>query len=149
MLIRKKIVRDFHHMEKDFGDLTINIYLWIMLYAVVLWLISFCLKIFWILFFHSFPDWYWCLIEKFLSKCIYLLQVFSQFTEILLQKNDITSYDYQRFDSSILFIMWIRFYLKTKLDDGIKAIERYISSGTVYNIFLNYYIILYSKLKTS
>lgn len=80
---------------------------------------------------------------------IYLLQVFSQFTEILLQKNDITSYDYQRFDSSILFIMWIRFYLKTKLDDGIKAIERYISSGTVYNIFLNYYIILYSKLKTS
>lgn len=23
----KKIVRDFHHMEKDFGDLTINIYL--------------------------------------------------------------------------------------------------------------------------
>lgn len=66
---------------------------------------------------------------------IYLLQVFSQFTEILLQKNDITSYDYQRFDSSILFIMWIRFYLKTKLDDGIKAIERYISSGTVYNFF--------------
>lgn len=65
----KKIVRDFHHMEKDFGDLTINIYLWIMLYAVVLWLISFCLKIFWILFFHSFPDRYWCLIEKFLSKC--------------------------------------------------------------------------------
>lgn len=80
---------------------------------------------------------------------IYLLQVFSQFTEILLQKNDITSYDYQRFDSSILFIMWIRFYLKTKLDDGIKAIERYISSETVYNFFLNYYIILYSKLKTS
>lgn len=80
---------------------------------------------------------------------IYLLQVFSQFTEILLQKNDITSYDYQRFDSSILFIMWIRFYLKTKLDDGIKAIERYISSGTVYNFFKNYYIILYSKLKTS
>lgn len=80
---------------------------------------------------------------------IYLLQVFSQFTEILLQKNDITSYDYQRFDSSILFIMWIRFYLKTKLDDGIKAIERYISSGTAYNFFLNYYIILYSKLKTS
>lgn len=80
---------------------------------------------------------------------IYLLQVFSQFTEILLQKNDITSYDYQRFDSSILFIMWIRFYLKTKLDDGIKAIERYISSGTVYKFFLNYYIILYSKLKTS
>lgn len=80
---------------------------------------------------------------------IYLLQVFSQFTEILLQKNDITSYDYQRFDSSILFIMWIRFYLKTKLDDGIKAIERYISSGTVYNFFLNYYIILYSKFKTS
>lgn len=66
---------------------------------------------------------------------IYLLQVFSQFTEILLQKNDITSYDYQRFDSSILFIMWIRFYLKTKLGDGIKAIERYISSGTVYNFF--------------
>lgn len=66
---------------------------------------------------------------------IYLLQVFSQFTEILLQKNDITSYDYQRFDSSILFIMWITFYLKTKLDDGIKAIERYISSGTVYNFF--------------
>lgn len=66
---------------------------------------------------------------------IYLLQVFSQFTEILLQKNDNTSYDYQRFDSSILFIMWIRFYLKTKLDDGIKAIERYISSGTVYNFF--------------
>lgn len=66
---------------------------------------------------------------------IYLLQVFSQFTEILLQKNDITSYDYQRFDSSILFIMWIRFYLKTKLDDVIKAIERYISSGTVYNFF--------------
>lgn len=27
MLLRKKIVRDFHHMEKDFGDLTINIYL--------------------------------------------------------------------------------------------------------------------------
>lgn len=80
---------------------------------------------------------------------IYLLQVFSQFTEILLQKNDITSYDYQKFDSSILFIMWIRFYLKTKLDDGIKAIERYISSGTVYNFFKNYYIILYSKLKTS
>lgn len=80
---------------------------------------------------------------------IYLLQVFSQFTEILLQKNDITSYDYQRFDSSILFIMWIRFYLKTKLDDGMKAIERYISSGTVYNFFKNYYIILYSKLKTS
>lgn len=80
---------------------------------------------------------------------IYLLQVFSQFTEILLQKNDITSYDYQRFYSSILFIMWIRFYLKTKLDDGIKAIERYISSGTVYNFFKNYYIILYSKLKTS
>lgn len=80
---------------------------------------------------------------------IYLLQVFYQFTEILLQKNDITSYDYQRFDSSILFIMWIRFYLKTKLDDGIKAIERYISSGTVYNFFKNYYIILYSKLKTS
>lgn len=80
---------------------------------------------------------------------IYLLQVFSQFTEILLQKNDITSYDYQRFDSSILFIMWIRFYLKTKLDDGIKAIERYISSGTVYNFFKNYYIILYSILKTS
>lgn len=80
---------------------------------------------------------------------IYLLQVFSQFTEILLQKNDITSYDYQRFDSSILFIMWIRFYLKTKLDDGIKAIERYISSGTVYNFFKNYYIILYSKLKTN
>lgn len=80
---------------------------------------------------------------------IYLLQVFSQFTEILLQKNDITSYDYQRFDSSILFIMWIRFYLKTKLDDGIKAIERYISSGTVYTFFKNYYIILYSKLKAS
>lgn len=47
----KKIVRDFHHMEKDFGDLPINIYLWIMLYAVVLLLISFCLKYFEFYFF--------------------------------------------------------------------------------------------------
>lgn len=48
---KKKIVRDFHHMEKDFGDLPINIYLWIMLYAVVLLLISFCLKYFEFYFF--------------------------------------------------------------------------------------------------
>lgn len=61
----------------------------------------------------------------------YLLQVFSQFTEMLLKKNDITSYDYQRFKSSILFIMWIRLYLKPNLEDGIKTIERYISSGNV------------------
>lgn len=61
----------------------------------------------------------------------YLLQVFSQFTEMLLKKNDITSYDYQRFKSSILFIMWIRLYLKPNLEDSIKTIERYISSGNV------------------
>lgn len=61
----------------------------------------------------------------------YLSQVFSQFTEMLLKKNDITSYDYQRFESSILFIMWIRLYLKPNLEDGIKTIERYISSGNV------------------
>lgn len=50
---------------------------------------------------------------------------------MLLKKNDITSYDYQRFESSILFIMWIRLYLKPNLEDGIKTIERYISSGNV------------------
>lgn len=31
--------------------------------------------------------------------------------------------------------MWIRFYLKIKLDDGIKVIERYILFGIVYNFF--------------
>ena len=151
---KKKIVPHFPRTKKDFGDVLINVYLWIMFSTVFLLLFSFCFKILWILlYFYNF------LLQRVILnsyRCIFVLMQISYSSAIPGRFSPQNStwccfniitlrHLVIRYLITVLYLLYGSDFEKKIQEKVIKVIERHISSWS----FMKHYIILYSKLKPS